>query len=191
VVAGNVLVRHARSASFGDERRATLGRAGMAVLRERWPRYEEDVARSLHSYQRRVLDWRVRRTWAAARPANAPKARVLWVGNDRPDWTDVEVWVLRANGARNELVFDGRVIAVNEWNARDPESSYRASWDWLQRHAIERLVVAERRDSAVAILCGLLDIPVTLVARPFAASATLALAAGIPLPRAPVDGGRA
>jgi GT2 family glycosyltransferase len=192
VIAGNVLVRHARSASFGDERRAALGRSGMVVLRERWPDYEAEVARNLHSYARCVLDWRVRRIWARARADNAPKARVLWVGSDPPGWNDVEVWWLRANGKRNELVFDGRVVAANDWNARDPETSYRASWDWLQLHAIERLVVAERTDSAVAILCGLLDIPVTLVARPFAPSAALALAlAGDILPaRAPIEGGQ-
>lgn len=76
LVAGNVYVRHARSASFGDERRVALGRAGMAVLRERWPNYEGDVAATLHSFERRVLDWRVRRIFADAR-ATVPRARVL------------------------------------------------------------------------------------------------------------------
>jgi len=191
VIAGNVFVRHARSASFGDERRAALGRAGMAVLRKRWPRYEADVGASLHSYERLVLDWRVRRTYADARAEVAPKARLLWVGDDAPRWDDAEVWQLRANGQRNELLARGRVVAANDWNARDPEASYRALWAWLQLHAIEHLVVAERKDSAVAILCGLLDIPVMLVAQPFAASAAAALAAGTLLPPTPIRGGDA
>lgn len=191
VIAGNVLVRHARSASFGDERRAALGRAGMAVLRERWPPYEDEVARTLRSYARRVLDWRVRRTYAGASAASGPKPRLLWVGDGAPCWSDAEVWTLRANGARNELANADRVVATNDWDARDPETSYRALWDWLQLYAIEQLVVAERKDSAVAILCGLLDIPVTLVSRPFAASATAALATGTPLARAPITGGQA
>lgn len=75
LIAGNVYVRHARSASFGHERRAQLGAAGMAVLRERWPNYEADVAATLHSYERRVLDWRVRRIFAnAQRPAHESAA---------------------------------------------------------------------------------------------------------------------
>jgi GT2 family glycosyltransferase len=73
VIAGDVLVRHARSQSFGDARRAALGEAGMAVLRARWPRYEADVGASLWSPRRRVLDWRVRQAYAAP----APLPRVL------------------------------------------------------------------------------------------------------------------
>ncbi|MCQ4165683.1 glycosyltransferase family 2 protein [Tahibacter harae] len=68
VIAGNVLVRHARSQSFGHERRRALGEAGMAVLRRRWPHYESEVGASLFSPRRRVLDWRVRRLYAEAPP---------------------------------------------------------------------------------------------------------------------------
>lgn len=68
VIAGNVLVRHARSQSFGHERRRALGEAGMAVLRQRWPQYENEVGASLFSPRRRVLDWRVRRCWREAPP---------------------------------------------------------------------------------------------------------------------------
>jgi hypothetical protein len=136
-----------------------------------------------------VLDWRVRRTYAAARVDAAPKPRLLWVGDSAPHWDDAEVWRLRANGKHNELLLADRVVAANVWDARDPEASYRALWDWLQLHAIERLVVAEHKDSAAAILCGLLDIPVTLVARPFAPNAAAALAAGTLLAPAPVRGG--
>lgn len=175
LVAGNVLVRHARSASFGDERRAALGRAGMAVLRERWPNYEADVGRQLHSFERRVLDWRVRRVFAQARAGNASRPRLLWVGAGAPQWDDAEVWNLRANGAENELVYDGRVIASNTWIAHDPEPSYRALWDWLQRHAFERLLVSEYKESAAEILCRLLDLPIARIDQPFAASAHAAL----------------
>ena len=66
LIAGNVFVAHARSQSFGIERRERLGRAGMLVLRERWPNYEADVGATLFSFERRVLDWRVRRIHATA-----------------------------------------------------------------------------------------------------------------------------
>lgn len=81
VIAGNVLVRHARSASFGEERRESLGRTGMAVLRERYPHYEAAVSATLFSFERRVLDWRVRHIYhAAAHTAiTPPRPRVLWV----------------------------------------------------------------------------------------------------------------
>jgi GT2 family glycosyltransferase len=83
VIAGNVLVRHERSASFGDARRAALGAQGMAVLRQRYPRYESDVGATLYSYSRRVLDYRVRRSYAADDVAGAqrpPRQRVLLAG---------------------------------------------------------------------------------------------------------------
>jgi len=97
VIAGNVYVRHERSASFGHERRAKLGDAGMAVLRERWPNYERDVGATLFSFERRVLDWRVRRIFAGA-DAHSPRRRVLTVGsaNDEPmphDDTDLARWL--------------------------------------------------------------------------------------------------
>ncbi|MEO5558052.1 MAG: glycosyltransferase [Dokdonella sp.] len=163
VIAGNVLVKHARSQSFGEERRLALGLAGMAVLRERWPHYEGEVGATLYSFDRRVLDWRVRRIYANARPDNVARPRLLWVGAGAPTWTDVEVWNLRANGAENELVFAGNVVAANTWQASDPETSYRALWDWLQIHAIECLTVQERKQSAAEILCGLLDIPIVQI----------------------------
>lgn len=71
VIAGPVLVRHARSQSFGHERRRVLGEQGMAVLRQRWPRYEADVGATLFSPRRRQLDWRVRRAYA--QPAPLPR----------------------------------------------------------------------------------------------------------------------
>jgi len=163
VIAGNVLVRHARSMSFGEERRHLLGRAGMDVLRERWPRYEADVGAALFSFERRVLDWRVRRVFDRANAGDRPRTRMLWVGAGAPDWPDAEIWNLRANAAQNELVHAGRVVAANTWDAADPERSYRALWDWLQIHAIEWLIVTERKQSAAEILCDLLDLPIAVV----------------------------
>jgi len=174
VVAGNVLVRHARSASFGEERRLALGFAGMAVLRERWPGYEAEVGRTLFSFERRALDWRVRRVFAAAR-AGAVKPRLLWVGANPPQWDDAEVWNLRANGERNELVRAGTVVAANLWQADDAEASYRLLWDWLQTYAIERLLVAAPKQSAAEIVCRLLDIPVAAIGEEPAATAQAAL----------------
>jgi GT2 family glycosyltransferase len=78
-IAGDVLVRHARSASFGHERRAALGQQGMAVLRARYPDYEAKVGATLFSFERRVLDWRVRRIYAMA-ATQTPRPRVLLDG---------------------------------------------------------------------------------------------------------------
>jgi GT2 family glycosyltransferase len=171
LIAGNVLVKHARSQSFGEERRIALGRAGMAVLRERYRDYENEVGATLFSFERRVLDWRVRRIFADAREGNAAKPRVLWVGAGAPDWSDAEVWNLRANGATNELAFAGEVITATFWKADDSETSYRALWEWLQLYAIERLAVTQTKDSVAEILCGLLDIPVVCVGHAIATSA--------------------
>jgi GT2 family glycosyltransferase len=77
LIAGDVLVRHARSASFGEERRRALGEQGMAALRARYPQYEADVGATLHSLERRVLEARVRGLYAAATIENAPRPRVL------------------------------------------------------------------------------------------------------------------
>lgn len=81
VIAGNVFVRHARSASFGHERRASLGARGMTVLRERYPEYEAKVGATLYSFSRRVLDYRVRRTYEGAQANNSPQPRVLIVAD--------------------------------------------------------------------------------------------------------------
>ncbi len=179
LIAGNVYVRHERSASFGAERRAALGAAGMAVLRERWPDYEREVGRQLRSFARRVLDWRVRRAFAAAATAT-PRPRLLWVGAGAPRWPDAEVWNLVANGSENELLLDGTLVASCTWQAHDPEPSYRALWDWLQLFAIERLLVTRDGDDATQILCRLLDIPILRVTTPLAATAQAALAAAEP-----------
>lgn len=135
-IAGTVLVRHARSRSFGHARRIALGTAGMAVLRARWPRYEADVGASLYSYERRVLDWRVRRLYAAATAANAPRPRRLRLDGAADLDTAFEPWSLQAGD-------DGwRLLRIGEDGVRDTIAEAagpveRPLWDWLQRHAIE------------------------------------------------------
>lgn len=81
VIAGDVLVAHARSASFGDARRAALGAQGMAVLRQRYPDYEDKVGATLFSFDRRVLDYRVRRIYAGRDGLPVPLPRALVVGS--------------------------------------------------------------------------------------------------------------
>lgn len=136
-VAGTVFVHHARSLSFGNERREALGRAGMQVLRARWPRYEADVGATLHSHERRVLDWRVRRRYAAH--AIAPRPRVLCLdaspaappapGCERIDAASCGDGFATAAGA----IVPGRAVA-----------------HWLERHAIEVVDLRGARDPAVA-----------------------------------------
>ncbi|UXI67956.1 glycosyltransferase family 2 protein [Tahibacter amnicola] len=106
VIAGNVLVRHARSQSFGHERRRLLGEAGMRVLRERWPHYEAAVGMTLFSPARRALDWRVRRRYAE--PARA-RPRVLWLDVDPVDIDGWESWRWTSadDGAQLDLRHDG------------------------------------------------------------------------------------
>ena len=82
VIAGDVLVRHERSASFGDERRRALGVQGMAVLRARYPDYEAKIEATLFGFARRVLDYRVRRIYAdsdGTYAAQPPRPRLLIV----------------------------------------------------------------------------------------------------------------
>ncbi|MBS0590072.1 MAG: glycosyltransferase, partial [Proteobacteria bacterium] len=104
LIAGNVLVHHERSASFGDARRAALGAQGMAVLRERYPDYERDVGAALWSFERRTLDWRVRRLYANSDPARGmppPKPRLLLAA----DPTDTGTAKLLAALSRNQECF--------------------------------------------------------------------------------------
>lgn len=109
VIAGNVLVLHARSMSFGVERREALGRAGMQVLRERWPNYESDVGRQLFSFERRVLDWRVRRIHAMA-ARHVPLPRLLRYCGDScsAGASGFDIRVLELSG--NRLSVNGETI---------------------------------------------------------------------------------
>jgi len=104
IIAGNVLVHHERSASFGDERRAALGAQGMAVLRERYPGYENEVGATLWSFERRVLDWRVRRIYAEGDTTYAkqpPKPRLLLAADPQ----DAGTAKLLATLSRNQECF--------------------------------------------------------------------------------------
>jgi hypothetical protein len=136
-----VLVRHARSASFGHARRLALGEAGMAVLRQRWPHYEAAVGETLWSFERRVLDWRVRRLYAGA----PPRPRHLACG-EQPAPADWEAWRLRRDGAwLSAERQDGRAwrtvertLAPAATAAAAGCAAERALVRWLQRHAFER-----------------------------------------------------
>lgn len=127
VIAGNVLVRHARSLSFGSERRAALGQAGMQVLRERWPDYEADVGRQLFSFERRVLDWRVRRIHALA-AEHVPRPRLLRFC-PQADPVPMSGYDIRSlDVIEGRLCLCGEVIA--EW---DPTGSSAANQEIVAR----------------------------------------------------------
>lgn len=153
VIAGNVLVRHERSASFGDARRAALGIDGMAVLRARYPTYEADVGATLHSFARQVLDYRVRRIYAGSQVAPAPRARVA---------VPMECLGLPQTAAADATTSSEMFALVRQprlqllRRARDvwsPEAEFDCSPDavdadrrigeWLLVHAIERVQVVE------------------------------------------------
>jgi GT2 family glycosyltransferase len=105
LIVGDVLVQHQRSASFGEERRLALGVQGMAVLRERWPDYEAKVGAMLWSFERRVLDWRVRRLYAGSDghyATQAPRPRVAVIDADAtPANPAIEFLHPDASDARN------------------------------------------------------------------------------------------
>lgn len=120
-IAGDVLVQHERSASFGDERRVALGEQGMAVLRERYPDYEANVGATLWSFERRVLDWRVRRLYAGTDghyAAHPPRPRIVIDAAD--------------------AAFDDRLVERLSPDACDPMGLRT----WLVRHAIEAVQTA-------------------------------------------------
>lgn len=156
VVAGNVLVGHARSASFGDARRVALGVAGMAVLRARWPDYERDVGRTLFSWQRRVLDWRLRSTFAAARADNAPRPRRLWLHESTALDPREEHWRIQVRDDRQLLLrHDGSGWQRVETGVPGLHSVSA----WLQRYAIEQVSAAPAAADGLAQLLAALDIP--------------------------------
>ncbi len=158
LIAGNVYVRHARSASFGHERRARLGVTGMAVLRERWPNYEADVSATLYSYERRVLDWRVRRIFATADAA--PPLRVLAAGANASD---------------------------PAWRLDSTSFDEQRAWQALQADAIEAIVVAGECPNTLARVAAMLGIPLAHVRadEDIASSAVKALDAARSFPETP------
>lgn len=144
VIAGPVLVRHARSQSFGHERRRVLGEQGMAVLRQRWPRYEADVGATLFSPRRRQLDWRVRRAYA--RPAPLPRL-LCWNAQALPGYavahcrTQHGQWQLQADDGdgwplHETLCVDGGAALAAQLQRRTAFARL------LQREAITRVAGA-------------------------------------------------
>ncbi len=145
VIAGDVLVRHARSQSFGEERRRTLGEAGMAVLRERWPNYENDVGASLFSPRRRVLDWRVRRAYAG----KPPLPRLLCWEDAAAETQSVQVFRCRRGRDGLWLEPPGAEAALFEALADSSVMAGCSAAGWqasfarlLQCHAIDRIAGA-------------------------------------------------
>lgn len=148
LIAGNVLVRHARSRSFGHERRAALGQAGMQVLRARWPQYEADVGASLFSFERLVLDWRVRRIYADAAEW-IPQPRVLCVGLDG----EFEA----SNGYDTHMIKpmdSGFALYGPDHQPLETSEALDAATVscWLQRYAIDGIAMHTQTDSPTATL---------------------------------------
>jgi GT2 family glycosyltransferase len=150
LLAGNVFVAHARSQSFGIERREQLGRAGMQVLRERWPNYEADVGAMLFSFERRVLDWRVRRIHAMA-PRLPPLPRVLHLhaGENPPLQSGYDNWMITMHN--KEWVLHGAHAQSLETAAAGPLASRHVS-EWLQRYGFEWVAFGDRVEPGAAKL---------------------------------------
>jgi GT2 family glycosyltransferase len=179
LIAGNVLVHHERSASFGDERRAALGLRGMQVLRERYPHYERDVGAMLFSFDRCVLDYRVRRTYAgrdADYAAQPPRSRLLVAADAEDAGAERllaamekrhEVFLLRREGdwvnlyrrAASTLRFErGVVIGTDAAALAQVEQRLR---EWLSVFAIESVHLrgSAASDGWLAGLAAGLEIP--------------------------------
>lgn len=133
VIAGDVLVRHARSASFGLERRQSLGAQGMAILRARYPDYETKVGATLFSFARRVLDYRVRRIWSEM---PAPFPRVLLADAGGAAVPGLECFILDEQNTAWRLSRDGSELDTA------PRADSAALCRWLVRHAIEAVIAA-------------------------------------------------
>jgi GT2 family glycosyltransferase len=123
VIAGNVLVHHERSASFGEARRAALGAQGMQVLRSRYPDYEAKVGATLFSFERRVLDYRVRRIYAdrdGVHAALPPRPRILFVvGLARP--AGLPALLRELNAAHECFVLGADGVSLRLWRYRDDQ----------------------------------------------------------------------
>lgn len=148
-IAGTVFVHHARSLSFGVARREELGRAGMRVLRERWPRYEGDVGATLFSHERRVLDWRVRRLYAQApmRPLPLPRVALIDARGRAHEPHVGDVWHVATQAG--VLAYTD---ACGDLDARIPPIGSTAAEiaHWLEREAIELVDVREAADARLA-----------------------------------------
>ncbi len=154
VIAGDVFVRHVRSASFGETRRLALGVQGMQILRRRYPDYEEKVGATLWSFDRRVLDYRVRRVYAGAKAGHAalpPRPRVLIVADSidaaepvvAPIQTEYEAYVLCADG-ENWRLFRSTPSGLSLLHACASDRGDQQLRQWLVRFAIELVYVLNR-----------------------------------------------
>ena len=145
VIAGDVLVAHARSASFGDERRAELGAIGMAVLRRRYPDYETKVGATLFSFARRVLDYRVRRIYSdrdGVYDRNPPLPRLLKVIAHPDDVAASGPIASFENfAARGDGPFDVYRHIESRWQDVARVVEIDALADWLVQWSIECLCV--------------------------------------------------
>ena len=111
------------------------------TLRQRWPNYEADVGASLFSFERLVLDWRVRRVFAGA--SEAKRMRVLRIGDVAlPDRYDVR---------------DAATCDVDLKNEADV-------WSWLQSNAIDAVVANSETPTSLSHLAAALGIPFARVA---------------------------
>ena len=123
VIAGNVFVHHERSASFGAARRAALGAQGMQVLRSRYPDYEAKVGATLFSFERRVLDYRVRRIYADRDGHNSalpPRMRiVLAVGLAPP--AGLPALLRELDAAHECFVLGADGVSLRLWCYRDDQ----------------------------------------------------------------------
>ncbi|MGA8278442.1 MAG: glycosyltransferase [Rhodanobacteraceae bacterium] len=161
VIAGNVFVGHARSQSFGDRERDTLGRAGMAALRERYPDYETQIEAALFSFERRVLDWRVRRLFSDARSDNAPLPRLLWFGDAPPRLADWSVWHLCQEGDALLLKApDSTITYTTVARGRATTRLREALWNWLQIRAFDQIGIGADDSFGLGSLANALELPV-------------------------------
>ncbi len=162
VIAGDVLVRHVRSASFGEVRRLALGTQGMAVLRQRYPDYEEKVGATLWSFSRRVLDYRVRRVYAEAQSeqAMAPsRPRILIVANSTdailPIATrvqnDYELFVMCDDGNGLRLYQHTPSTWVELDATASGDDGQQQLRKWLVRYAIELVHALIETDTHVRV----------------------------------------
>ena len=137
VIAGDVLVAHARSASFGHDRRAALGEQGMAILRQRYPDYETKVGQTLFGFTRRVLDYRVRRIYAdvdGVFETLPPRARVLVAGAPS-DLSDLSL-------EHYATVDDAGLIRRHDGEETMLPTNDDALREWLSANAVEWIVAA-------------------------------------------------
>jgi GT2 family glycosyltransferase len=159
LIAGNVYVRHERSASFGHERRAKLGEAGMAVLRERWPNYERDVGATLFSFERRVLDWRVRRIFANA-AKHEPRMRVLVAGDAAEQSAQ---WRLVTHAEGVDLWRGDRVVVSHApcCGGADADPTFLDDHlsHGLQAHAFDAIVAAGEYPGDLPVVAARIGIP--------------------------------